>query len=267
MVNRFFVRIVALCAACMLPTLALARNHDSGGFYIGVGAHTNGAELDFTRDFTASVTITGLFTAIHTVSGGGATTTISGTYEAVEDGSVTVSSDEDSDFGYGVHVGYKINEFFSVEVSYADLGEFSGKSQVELPGDEIDGTDFNDIEGTISHFVDASAFSGAVLGSYALADNASVFGRLGYYSTDISESISFAGTGGTGTGTATVALPVRLSSPLLEDASGLLYGAGVELAFGGNRNILVRGEFNVLADGLGEIDDITQFGLTAAWKF
>ncbi len=284
MVNRILIRIVGLCAACMLPTLALARSHDSGGFYIGAGAHVTGAELEFTRQFATADNLTLTFTGLGGTYGTDAdangvthTDPISLTLIASQSISIAMKADEDSDAGYGIHAGYKINEFFSVEVAYSQLGEFTGSYSfvptplgASIPVNVNDGASDTDILTAVTTLrvnsvVEANAFSGAVLGSYPLADNASVFGRLGYYSADISEESTFSWTGDVQE--LNISGNVGLNKELIEENSGLLYGGGIELAFGGNRNILVRGEFNVLADGLGEIDDITQFGLTASWKF
>ncbi len=280
MVNRILIRIVGLCAACMLPTLALARNHDSGGFYIGAGAHVTGAELEFTREFAVADLVTLTFTGIGGTSNADADNVVdqaSLALPAVQALTLEMKADEDSDAGYGIHAGYKINEFFSVEVAYAQLGEFTGSYQfdpatklgpnIALTVNNVANVQVPTASSTmrVNSVVEASAFSGAVLGSYPLADNASVFGRLGYYSADISEESTFRWTGADAD--LNVNGNISVNKTLIEENSGLLYGAGIELAFGGNRNILVRGEFNVLADGLGEVDDITQFGLTAAWKF
>ncbi len=283
MVNRIFIRFIALFAAFLLPGLALARNHDGVGFYIGAGAHVTGAELEFTRQFVAANNLTLTFSGFSGTLGADATAANNEVVQtdaislAVQTGANTLNmamkADEDSDASYGIHAGYKINEFFSVEVAYAELGEFTGSySSALTPLAALNvavgptPTNTRVLAATtlrVNTAVEASAFSGAVLGSYPLADNASVFGRLGYYAADISEESTFSLTG------TDLAINGNVSHnmELVEENSGLLYGGGIELAFGGNRNILVRGEFNVLADGLGEVDDITQFGLTAAWKF
>ncbi len=267
------VRAAAICAAILLPGIALADQHDDSGLYIGAGGHVTSAELDYSKVFTSAqqITVTDSLQGVYVT---GATTTaftVSETYELVDAGdttTVSLSADDDSDFGYGIHVGYKVNQFFAVEVGYAELGEFSGSASIEgITIDTGSGTATVSM-GSRNSFVDVNAFSGAVLGSYPLADNVSVFGRLGYYATNIDESNTIQGTGRiTADGDTTFSGTISTNKPLLEDASGLLYGAGLEVAFGRNRNFIMRGEFSILADGLGEVDDITQFGLTASYKF
>ncbi len=267
------VRAAAICAAILLPGIALADQHDDSGLYIGAGGHVTSAELDYSKVVTAAqqITLTRSLQGVYVTSSATTEFTVSDTNDFVDAGetdTVSFSADDDSDFGYGVHVGYKVNEYFAFEVGYAELGEFSSS----LP---IDGQSFVTSAGEVTvsmgsrnSIVDVNAFSGAVLGSYPLADNVSVFGRLGYYATNIDESFTVQATGRiTADGDTIFSGTYSTSKPFVEDASGLLSGAGMEVAFGRNRNFIMRGEFSILADGLGEVDDITQFGLTASYKF
>ncbi len=267
------IRAAAICAAILLPGIALADQHDDSGLYIGAGGHVTSAELDYSKVFTSAqqITVTQSLRGVYVTSSATTEFTISGAGDFVDPGdteTVSFSADDDSDFGYGVHVGYKVNQYFAVEIGYAELGEFSGSTSIEGQTFDASVGRVTVSMGSISSFVDVNVISGAVLGSYPLADNVAVFGRLGYYATNIDESFTAQATGRiTADGDTILSGTYSISKPFLEDASGLLYGAGLEVAFGRNRNFIMRGEFSILADGLGDVDDITQFGLTASYKF
>ncbi len=267
------VHAAAICAAILLPGIALADQHDDSGLYIGAGGHVTSAELDYSKVFTSEqqITVTRSLQGVYVTSSATTAFAVSESFDLVDSGeteTVSFSAEDDSDFGYGVHVGYKVNEYFAFEVGYAELGEFSGSTSIEGQSFVTNAGEVTVSMGSLNSYADVNVVSGAVLGSFPLADNVYVFGRLGYYATNIDESFTTQATGRiTEDGDTTFSGTFTTNKPLLEDASGLLYGAGLEVAFGRNRNFIMRGEISILADGLGEVDDITQFGLTASYKF
>ncbi len=279
--SQFVLRIIALFAAILFPGLALADRHDDTGFYIGAGAYSSSAELDLSAVFDDSDGLSSVASGTFTLDGGVPDATVIAavsTYfiDNVADvatfaDTISVTPSEDSDFGFGVHAGFKVNKYFAFEVGYAEIGEFSGTGMTVSASDiELDANiTVKTPTVRLSLTEEVSILSASVLGQYELADNASVYGRLGYYTADISEELSLDISGDIdgsrgvlilgGTGTST--------SPQVDEDSGLLYGAGFEVNFGRNQNFMLRGELNVLADGLGDADDITQFGLTGSYKF
>jgi OOP family OmpA-OmpF porin len=110
---------------------------------------------------------------------------------------------DDTDTAFRVFGGYQINRHFGVELGYADLG----KAEATGPG------------GSAS--VKSKAFDLVAVGTLPVAQNFSVYGKLGFYRAD---------TDGTGPG-----------GSASETNTDLTYAIGVGYDF--NKNLGIRGEW------------------------
>ena len=281
--EKSLLRILAVAAAVALPAQGLADHHDKPGFYIGGGAHINNAEFAFSKTYAnaASSNLTLQYVGTAEVNGGSDTAVSSMFTSTAENLTAVITADDKSAFGFGFHGGYRINQYFAVEGSYAILGEFTGKVNVSLPGGHLQigassaATDIDITSLTGKYTAEVTAISGAAIGTYPLADNATVFGRLGYYSVTVDESLMTDAYRATGNNTAIDANgegafsagTLSINRDLAGDGSGFLFGGGVEIKFGRQENILVRAEFELLSDAIAEEEAITRFGVTGSYSF
>ena len=278
-----FLRVLAVAAVLALPAQSLAQSKKETGFYVGGGGHLNNAEFSVTKAFkTTDKVVLKIVSSKFEYRSSGSATTAAATTAIATSGAIALkfTADDKSAFGFGAHGGYRINKHFAVEGSYSMLGEFTSKVAVThaaisnaggITGVNIDANTLK-----AKYTAEASAFSGAVLGTYPLADNATVFGRLGYYALTLDESLTSEAlviddddTPDFGdNGDAKIAAgKATLGKDLAGDASGFLFGGGVEIAFGRQQNILVRAEFEMLADAVAEAEALTRFGVTASYSF
>ena len=282
------LQVLAVAAAVALPSFALADGHDKSGFYIGGGGHLNNADFDFSKTFPATEDVNLSLTGV-TGTYGTASTPFAARNVNVSPAtsSVVLTADDGSGFGFGVHGGYRINRHLAVEGSYAILGEFTAKYSFALPARTqipVTATDNIELDAAASltgeYTAEATAISGAALGMYPLADNATVFGRLGYYAVSVEESITgddislehVAGgddaiVDAAGEGTVTAGKVASINKVIAEDTSGFLFGAGIEIRFGRQQNILMRAEFEVLSEAVAQEKDIKRFGITGSYSF
>jgi OOP family OmpA-OmpF porin len=137
---------------------------------------------------------------------------------------------------FGILGGYQINRNFAAELGYHDLG----KVTFSAPG----------VNGNIK----ASAWELVGLGAYPLANQFSVYGKLGAYHAESKSSASIAGLG---------------SGSLKETNTDLTFGLGVQ--YDVSRELGVRGEWqrykNVGGDNTGGKSDIDVLGIGAIWRF
>lgn len=92
---------------------------------------------------------------------------------------------DDSDKGWGVHIGYRINSYVAVEVGYLDLGEFLYVSRLELAGD--DGTPPAPDEVLVidnDHRIQSSGLFASVLGMFPIGERFDVHVRGGLLFSD-----------------------------------------------------------------------------------
>ncbi len=114
-------------------------------------------------------------------------------------GDVEVANNDNGDkAGYSLSIGYDINHFFSVELSYVDLGEFSLESNLELTVGAVStdpilgaGGSSSIIVNETSQTVDyeADAFTLKLVGVYPLTQKVSVIGNIGLTKIDANVDI------------------------------------------------------------------------------
>src|SRR6266851_1006842 len=140
------------------------------------------------------------------------------------------------DTAFRILGGYQINRNFAAELGYHDLG----KVTFSAPG----------VNGNIK----ASAWELVGLGAYPLANQFSVYGKLGAYHAESKSSASISGLG---------------SGSLKETNTDLTFGLGVQ--YDVSRELGVRGEWqrykNVGGDNTGGKSDIDVLGIGAIWRF
>jgi OmpA-OmpF porin, OOP family len=118
-----------LAAGMTIAALALtwgsAAQAETEGWYFGLSGGLTTADLsrnDLDQDF-----VDGFSQAFFEVTG------------AFPDAAFVDSELDDSDKGWGVHIGYRINRYVAAEVGYMNLGEFNYANQVQL---QVLGTTF-----------------------------------------------------------------------------------------------------------------------------
>lgn len=142
-----------------------------------------------------------------------------------------LSNCDDKDTAWRIFGGFQINRNFSAELGYSDLG----KAKFTAPG--VDGK------------FEASAFDLSAIGAWPIANEFSVFGRLGVYEGKVK-------VGGTGV----------ISSD--KNKAGLTFGLGGQYDF--NRNLGLRLEWQRYAkmdSGAGGKSDVDSFSIGALWRF
>ncbi len=269
--KKYIAYAAAACAALATPGIASAAGHEDLGFYFGVGTQVSHAELTFDKPYAAGTTV-----YLSNVTGMVGTFPLQGVNAAFETRipvTVTARADDDTPVAYGAHIGFKLSRHVAIELGYAELGDFTATYSTNVTGvftinvGAPLGLTLAETTLAFKAIEDVNVFSGAVLANYPINDYASVFGRLGYYATDTSESLKFDWQGPlVPAGEINISGGARLSTPVVDEAAGLLYGGGVELALGPGRDLLLRGEFTLLQDGLGELEDITVFGLNISYR-
>ena len=142
-----------------------------------------------------------------------------------------LSSCDDKDTAFRIFGGYQVNRTFSAELGYTDLG----KAKFRATG--VDGK------------FEASAFDLSAIGAWPLANQFSIFGRLGaYYGT-----IKVSGTGVIGSD---------------KSKAGLTFGLGGQYDF--NRNLGLRLEWQRFAkmdSGAGGKSDVDNLSIGALYRF
>lgn len=139
-----------------------------------------------------------------------------------------VSNLDDSDTGFGLAVGYQVNEHFATELAYVDLGEFS----YDAEGTVTDGLADYPARFGLSQSAAGPVFS--LLGIVPIGERFSVFARVGIalMSVDADAAVDIDG--------------VADSASASTDRSNGMYGLGGE--FSVNRRFGVRLEWNRYAD-------------------
>jgi len=136
------------------------------------------------------------------------------------------SSVDDTDTAYKLFAGYKVNKYFAVEGSWADLGEATYSAQIIAP-----------VTGNANASWEASAFALSALGIIPLGNQFELFGKVGYSLWDADLRVSAVG----------------VEDNADEDGSSVVYGLGASYRFA--ENMAVRAEWERY-DGIGE-DDTT----------
>jgi OOP family OmpA-OmpF porin len=130
---------------------------------------------------------------------------------------------DDKDTAFRIFGGYQVNQTFSAELGYADLGS------AKIGGASLDGT----------------AWDLSAIGAWPVANQFSIFGRLGLYHGEVKAP------GGKGT------------------KNSLTYGLGAQYDF--NRNLGIRAEwqrYNKMGGGdLGQTANVDVLGIGALWRF
>jgi OOP family OmpA-OmpF porin len=190
--------VQSLTALVLAGSSIAAMAADTGSWYAGIGigsskANDMGTAAEFDAGLLADYGIT-------------ATTTI-----------------DESDTSWKLFAGYKFNENFAVEGSYADLGEATFGSIVTAP-----------TTGSVSASWGAKAWSIAAVGILPVTDQLEVFGKIGGHFSNV--DLSATGSGGGST--------VTVSRD--DDGYGLLLGVGASYSL--TKNIAVRAEWERYKD-------------------
>jgi OmpA-OmpF porin, OOP family len=114
MTGKYRVPLLAAALAMFLGNTASAET--ANGLYFGVTAGVTSADLGSKRDFDESFAIP---LQEELLDAG---------FDDVE----FESKLDDSDFGWGVQVGYRFNRYIAVEVGYINLGEVSYRADFDL---------------------------------------------------------------------------------------------------------------------------------------
>jgi len=119
---------------------------------------------------------------------------------------------DDEDMGWKIFGGYNINQYFGVEMGYADLGETSIDMNITAP-----------VVGSGSGDVSVDGFAIAGVGSYPISDQVDVYAKIGAYFWNADLSI-----GG-------------LSGNVDDDGTEVLFGLGAKYQF--TEQVGVRAEW------------------------
>lgn len=102
---------------------------------------------------------------------------------ANNDGSLSGINEDQKDSGYSVQAGYKFNDYVAVEGGYLDLGEPKFDAQSDGSGESW-------VAGDVSTLMEADGWLLSVVGSWPLSERISLFGRLGIYFWDTTETFT-----------------------------------------------------------------------------
>ncbi|MBY6185154.1 outer membrane beta-barrel protein [Marinobacter hydrocarbonoclasticus] len=160
---------VSACSLILSAYSQAAQGHDQG-FYLGVGL----GYASYSDDIYSSEVRNNLLVQ-----------------EGITPGETFSSSSngDDSSFAYKLFGGYRFNAFFAVEAFYADFGDVSGGLQWSGQGTITDATVPQpwDVDFQAENMkVEAQALGFSAVGSYPVADNVSLYAKLGafWYNTD-----------------------------------------------------------------------------------
>lgn len=133
----------------------------------------------------------------------------------------SVTSVDDKDTAFRIYGGYRVRENFAVEIAYVNFGEFTSNSTIVSGGSGV-------VVGEWSGY----SLNAAALGMLPVADNLSLFGKvgLGYWNLDF--DLTASGPGGT------------LSAS--ESDSGIAPLFGVGAVFDITQNLSIRAEWERL---------------------
>ena len=147
---------------------------------------------------------------------------------------------DDSDTGYRIFGGYKINKHFAVELGYADLGKTTFTGTIPIIG-------------AVSGNASATAWDLVAVGILPIGEKFSVFGKLGFYKGDGDFSVSGAGSSS-------------------DSTTDMTYGIGVQYDF--TKNLGIRGEWQQyksvgFANTGGQTleGDVDLISIGVVWKF
>ena len=135
------------------------------------------------------------------------------------------------DTAFRILGGYQINRNFAAELGYTDLGKVTASA------------------GGLTDEIKSTAWELSAIGSYPVASQFSVFGRLGVYFADVKENTNFVGN-------------------FKHTNNDLTYGFGVRYDF--SRELGVRGEWQRYSKvGGGDIgkSDIDVLNVGVIWNF
>ena len=143
-----------------------------------------------------------------------------------------LGSCDDTDTGFKVTGGYKINDYLGMEIFYADLGEIDAKGTF--------------MGSPVSAEAELDGFGASLMGSYPMAENVSLYARVGVIEWDADIDVGVSGLG---------------SASEDDDGTDGVYGVGVQYLFGEQLGVRLEWERYDLDD---EVDMIS---LGLAWFF
>ena len=127
----------------------------------------------------------------------------------IGDGSVLTGSVDDSDTGWTILGGLRLQKHFAIEADYIDFGEFSINAT-------SDGTGSIFAPGPVTAEISATGFSVSALGLIPVSEQFDLFGRLGYFSIDADSAVTNSATG-------------RVTDS--DDDDDFIFGAGAQYNF------------------------------------
>jgi OOP family OmpA-OmpF porin len=149
-----------------------------------------------------------------------------------------LTSCDDKDTAWKILGGYQFNRHLAVEIGYTDLGEVSA----------------TDLGATVS--IESTAFEVVAVGIFPVANQFSVYGKLGMYRGDTDTSVSDPGGSASGS----------------ESNTDLTFGIGVRYDF--TRNLGVRAEWQKYSDvSANDLDggtveaDVDVISVGVIWRF
>lgn len=155
--------------------------------------------------------------------------------------SSAITSD-DSDTGYKLFAGYKVNRNFALEGGYFDLGRF-GFAATTVPA------------GTLNGNIKLSGLNLDVVGILPINEKFSAFGRAGLNYAHASDSFS-------GTGAVIVLNP----NPSKREAN-YKFGAGFQYDFTQSLGMRIEAERYRINDGAGSKGDVDSLSLGLVYRF
>lgn len=162
---------------------------------------------------------------------------------------------DESDTSYKIGIGYQVNQYFSVEAGYADLGETT--LSTNAPYSEVIYGSNVTIDGKFG--LDAAGFFVGAKGSYPVTNEIGVYAKAGLiaWESDLSYSGSVTVDGDTLTGS---------GSEEASDGTDPYIGLGASYSI--NDNLSVQGEWSrYMLDFEGEDADIDVFSVGVAYAF
>ena len=155
---------------------------------------------------------------------------------------ITSITDDDSDTGYKLYGGYRLNKNFAIEGGYFDLGKFGFKATT-VP------------TGTLSGSIKLRGLNLDLVGTLPITEKFSAFGRIGVNYAEASDD--FVGTG---------MVKVLNSSPNQRDTN-LKVGLGLQYAFTESLAIRAEVERYRINDAVGNKGDIDMASLGLVYRF
>lgn len=198
-------------------------------------------------------------------AGDGTTPGLSGFYGVVSAGyakydtdttGLSITTEDDTDTGYSIGIGYEFNKYLSFEAGYLDLGETSIGSSAASSG-TLYGKPYT-FTGTLTATAETDGYYIGPIVSLPFSDKCEAYAKIGVYVWDLDADA-------TATGTLTydsVVYAGSVQASASDDGTDLYYGLGTSYD--------ITDKFTVRADWTRydiESDDVDLFAVGAVFKF